>query len=48
MPPTASTNHASSTGRFAAIGGRSIHAYHVEGIGGGHAPDILAIAGVDT
>src|SRR5437667_1361601 len=30
----------------AAIGGRSIHAYHVEGIGGGHAPDILAIAGV--
>jgi len=32
----------------AAIGGRSIHAYHVEGIGGGHAPDILAIAGVDN
>src|SRR5262245_6511878 len=31
-----------------AIGGRSIHAYHVEGIGGGHAPDILAIAGVDN
>ena len=30
----------------AAIGGRAIHAYHVEGIGGGHAPDILAIAGV--
>src|SRR6266487_6176679 len=30
----------------AAIGGRTIHAYHVEGIGGGHAPDILAIAGV--
>jgi len=30
----------------AAIAGRSIHAYHVEGIGGGHAPDILAIAGV--
>ena len=30
----------------AAIGGRSIHAYHVEGIGGGHVPDILAIAGV--
>jgi urease subunit alpha len=29
----------------AAIGGRSIHAYHVEGIGGGHSPDILAIAG---
>jgi urease subunit alpha len=30
----------------AAIAGRSIHAYHVEGIGGGHTPDILAIAGV--
>jgi urease subunit alpha len=30
----------------AAIAGRTIHAYHVEGIGGGHAPDILAIAGV--
>src|SRR6266581_1555095 len=30
----------------AAIGGRTIHAYHVEGIGGGHAPDILAIVGV--
>jgi urease subunit alpha len=28
----------------AAIGGRSIHAYHTEGAGGGHAPDIIAIA----
>ncbi|GAA4753629.1 urease subunit alpha [Gordonia alkaliphila] len=28
----------------AAIDGRSIHAFHVEGAGGGHAPDILAIA----
>jgi urease subunit alpha len=27
----------------AAIAGRSIHAYHVEGIGGGHSPDILTI-----
>ncbi|MHB1171101.1 MAG: urease subunit alpha [Lacisediminihabitans sp.] len=27
-----------------AIGGRSIHAFHVEGAGGGHAPDILKIA----
>ncbi|MEE9146059.1 MAG: urease subunit alpha, partial [Candidatus Tectomicrobia bacterium] len=32
----------------AAIAGRTIHAYHVEGIGGGHAPDILAIAGVNN
>lgn len=29
-----------------AIGGRSIHAFHVEGAGGGHAPDILTIAGL--
>lgn len=28
---------------IAAIGGRSIHAYHVEGSGGGHAPNILEI-----
>jgi urease subunit alpha len=28
----------------AAIDGRSIHAFHVEGAGGGHAPDILSLA----
>lgn len=28
-----------------AIDGRTIHAYHVEGTGGGHAPDILEICG---
>jgi urease subunit alpha len=28
----------------AAIAGRSIHSYHTEGAGGGHAPDIIAIA----
>jgi urease subunit alpha len=28
----------------AAIAGRSIHTYHTEGAGGGHAPDIIAIA----
>ncbi|MDQ1537041.1 MAG: urease subunit alpha, partial [Actinomycetota bacterium] len=28
-----------------AIAGRSIHAFHAEGAGGGHAPDILRIAG---
>src|SRR5205823_1990303 len=27
-----------------AIGDRSIHAYHTEGAGGGHAPDIIRIA----
>lgn len=29
----------------AAIGGRAIHTFHTEGAGGGHAPDIVAIAG---
>ena len=29
---------------IAAIGGRSIHAYHTEGAGGGHAPDIITVA----
>jgi urease subunit alpha len=29
---------------IAAIAGRSIHAFHVEGAGGGHAPDILTLA----
>jgi len=27
-----------------AIGGRAIHAYHTEGAGGGHAPDIITVA----
>ncbi|MGD1053020.1 MAG: urease subunit alpha, partial [Candidatus Dormibacteria bacterium] len=30
---------------IAAIAGRTIHAYHVEGAGGGHAPDIIRMAG---
>jgi urease subunit alpha len=29
---------------LAAIGGRTIHAYHTEGAGGGHAPDIITVA----
>jgi urease subunit alpha len=29
----------------AAIGGRTIHAFHTEGAGGGHAPDIIRLAG---
>ncbi|WP_299841199.1 urease subunit alpha [uncultured Paracoccus sp.] len=28
-----------------AIGGRTIHAYHTEGAGGGHAPDIIRVVG---
>ena len=30
---------------IAAIDGRTIHAYHSEGAGGGHAPDIIRVAG---
>ncbi|MBW3590865.1 MAG: urease subunit alpha, partial [Actinobacteria bacterium] len=30
---------------IAAVAGRSIHAYHTEGAGGGHAPDIITVAG---
>jgi urease subunit alpha len=30
---------------IAAVGGRGIHAYHTEGAGGGHAPDIIRVAG---
>ncbi|AUH34479.1 urease subunit alpha [Paracoccus tegillarcae] len=30
---------------LAAIGGRTIHAYHTEGAGGGHAPDIMRVVG---
>jgi urease subunit alpha len=29
-----------------AIGGRTIHTYHTEGAGGGHAPDIIKVAGL--
>ena len=32
---------------LAAIAGRTIHAYHTEGAGGGHAPDIIRIASFD-
>ncbi|OLT39948.1 urease subunit alpha [Saccharomonospora sp. CUA-673] len=31
-----------------AIGGRSINAYHTEGAGGGHAPDIITVAGLSN
>ncbi len=32
---------------LAAIAGRTIHMYHTEGAGGGHAPDIIRVAGED-
>ena len=31
---------------IAAIGGRTIHTFHTEGAGGGHAPDIVRVAGL--
>src|SRR5207249_7057459 len=31
---------------IAAIKGRAIHTYHTEGAGGGHAPDIIRLAGL--
>ncbi len=31
---------------LAAIGERTIHMYHTEGAGGGHAPDIIRVAGI--
>jgi urease subunit alpha len=33
---------------FAAFKGRSIHAYHTEGAGGGHAPDIIKACGLEN
>ena len=32
---------------YAAFGGRTVHAYHIEGVGGGHAPNLLELAGRD-
>jgi len=32
---------------LAAIAGRTIHMYHTEGAGGGHAPDIIKVAGYE-
>jgi urease subunit alpha len=33
---------------IAAFKGRTIHAYHTEGAGGGHAPDIMKVAGLSN
>ncbi len=33
---------------IAAFKGRTIHAFHTEGAGGGHAPDIMRVAGLDN
>ncbi|MCU0301538.1 MAG: urease subunit alpha [Candidatus Nanopelagicales bacterium] len=32
---------------LAVLEGRAVHAFHVEGCGGGHTPDVLRLAGVD-
>ncbi len=36
----------SVTDTLAVLDGRTIHAFHVEGCGGGHVPDVLQLAGV--
>ena len=41
--PTASTSRAELEDTVAAIAGRTVHAYHVEGTGGGHVPDLLGL-----
>ncbi|RDX57536.1 urease, partial [Lentinus brumalis] len=33
---------------IAAFGGRTIHTYHTEGAGGGHAPDIIVVCGLNN
>jgi urease subunit alpha len=33
---------------IAAFKGRTIHAFHTEGAGGGHAPDIISVAGLEN
>ncbi|KAI0768097.1 urease [Trametes elegans] len=33
---------------IAAFGNRTIHTYHTEGAGGGHAPDIIVVCGLDN
>ncbi|TFK77276.1 urease [Pluteus cervinus] len=33
---------------IAAFGGRTIHTYHTEGAGGGHAPDIIVVCGLEN
>ncbi|KAI0261480.1 urease [Gloeopeniophorella convolvens] len=33
---------------IAAFGNRTIHTYHTEGAGGGHAPDIITVCGLDN
>ncbi len=43
--PTPSTRPGFVEDTIAAIAGRAIHTYHTEGAGGGHAPDIIKMAG---
>lgn len=35
------------TDTLAVLDERAVHAYHVEGCGGGHTPDVLSLAGID-
>ena len=44
--PTRSTNSGFVENTIAAFKGRNIHAFHTEGAGGGHAPDIIKLCGL--
>ena len=41
--PTGCTSRAELEDTVAAIDGRTVHAYHVEGSGGGHVPDVIGL-----
>ena len=42
------TSFASVEDTIAAFKGRNIHAFHTEGAGGGHAPDIIKLCGLSN
>ena len=44
--PTRSTSSGFVEDTIAAFKGRNIHAFHTEGAGGGHAPDIIKLCGL--
>lgn len=49
LSPTDGLNEAvESADTIEAVAGRTLHAYHVEGAGGGHTPDTLMMASVDN
>ena len=43
-----SSNDVPTAGTIAAFGGRTIHTYHTERAGGGHAPDIIVVCELEN